>query len=235
MRKVYIFELKKESIEDIREERVAVVSQSLKEASETLETNGYDNFSPISEDGVNLMKVKKKNITPDIILGLISARSGISIETLKQQERGKRYITDVRKCYFKLAKELTKLSFSSIAFFIGGRDHATAIHGIKTFDNLYKDPSFKARIIYDSVKEQLERGDYTSPEEFSYIQGVINHYDATIYNMKKEHKTHVEKLTRKSEVWEDIQLLPTTDYQKAIVMMQGFLTATKAFNQNQKS
>lgn len=65
----------------------------------------------------------------------------------------KRHVVDARRIYFRLSREFTKYSLASIGFSMD-KDHATALHGIKTCKDLCKtDKEFKRK--YLILRNQL--------------------------------------------------------------------------------
>ena len=77
--------------------------------------------------------------------------SDINDLSTKSRERE---IVDVRFSFYKSCKMHTNESLAKIGLF-AGRTHATVLHGIKEFDNLYSGNNFTAKKIYTKVEEKI--------------------------------------------------------------------------------
>ena len=69
-------------------------------------------------------------------------------------KRRYREVVELRCIFAFLAKNM-KYTFKSIGFFLGGRDHTTAIHAINTFNDLIEtDPMFRHKylVILEDIK-----------------------------------------------------------------------------------
>lgn len=80
---------------------------------------------------------EKKIVTPDLIIDVVCDHFGITRDMIKSKSRS----IDVarpRQIIMYLCKTMTELSHDAIGFHLGGRDHATVIHGVKTITERYK-------------------------------------------------------------------------------------------------
>ena len=85
------------------------------------------------------------NITPKYIKEYIEEITGMDLAAKSRV----REVVDVRRVAFKLTKTLTKSSLTSIGK-LYNKDHATVLHGIKTFDYLVDHSDFKhIKIMYN--------------------------------------------------------------------------------------
>jgi len=81
----------------------------------------------------------------------------------------KREIVQARQVSMYFAKMLTKLSLTNIGMMIGGKDHSTVLHAMRTVKNLIEtDKGYKADI--DNIEKRLR-----------YIFELIKKRDVTIY------------------------------------------------------
>ena len=104
-----------------------------------------------------------KYITYQEIKEIVEEHS--EINNLEIRSR-KRYIVDCRSSYFKLCK------LFALKFTLGGcgdsigLDHATVMHGITSFDNLYKNKSFTANEVYTKSLKDIEELGLTKNDLF---------------------------------------------------------------------
>jgi len=95
-------------------------------------------------------KYFKKNITLKYIKDEVCKYYEIGIDDLHEVTRKQEIVTP-RQIAMYLCRRYTKLSSGKIGKEIGGKDHATVLHGIKKINNLLDtDKSFKLEL------EQLE-------------------------------------------------------------------------------
>jgi len=73
-------------------------------------------------------------LSPHDILQEVSKKTGIPIERLKEKTR-KREIVDARFIYFRRCRDVLGISYERIGLEVGGKDHATVMHGIKETEN----------------------------------------------------------------------------------------------------
>jgi hypothetical protein len=67
------------------------------------------------------------------ILHFVSDVTDIEVDEIKSK-RKPTHLVDARQLFWFLVRRYTKTSYSQMASFIGGRDHATAIHGVKVVE-----------------------------------------------------------------------------------------------------
>ena len=83
------------------------------------------------------IKVEKKNVTIDQIITTTCEYFNVKEEDVFGKSR-KANIVTVRQMSMYLASKHTKLTMSKIGIYVGNRDHATVLHGIKTIDGRLK-------------------------------------------------------------------------------------------------
>ena len=82
-------------------------------------------------------KVEKKTVTIDQIITCTCEHFNVREEDIFGKSR-KAEIVTVRQMSMYLAHKHTKLTASKIGIYVGNRDHATVLHGIKTIDGRLK-------------------------------------------------------------------------------------------------
>ncbi|MFO7862396.1 MAG: chromosomal replication initiator protein DnaA [Salinivirgaceae bacterium] len=96
----------------------------------------------------------KKEVTLDSIQQAVCNYFGMPMEQLKSKTR-KRDIVQARQIAMFFAKSKTKASLSTIGSLIGGKDHATVLHAVKTVGNLKEtDKRFKTYI--EDISKMIE-------------------------------------------------------------------------------
>ena len=80
---------------------------------------------------------KKKNVTIDQIISTTCEHFNVKEEDIFGKSR-KAEIVTVRQLSMYLAHKHTKLAASKIGIYVGNRDHATVLHGIKAIDGRLK-------------------------------------------------------------------------------------------------
>ena len=83
------------------------------------------------------IKVEKKNVTIDQIVSTTCEHFNVKEEDIFGKSR-KAEIVMVRQMSMYLAHKHTKLTAGKIGIFVGNRDHATVLHGIKTITDRLK-------------------------------------------------------------------------------------------------
>ena len=95
----------------------------------------------------------KKELTPDYILKVVADHYGITVNDLISDKRIAS-LTTARQVAMYLCRSLTNLQLKKIGALLGGRDHATVIHGITKIENeLETNPSLASTI--DILKKKL--------------------------------------------------------------------------------
>jgi chromosomal replication initiator protein len=89
-------------------------------------------------------------ITPQLILDATCAQYGFDVEDLCGKSR-RRPLVAARQVAMYVMRELTDLSYPSIAREFGGRDHTTVIHAVEKIGALMKE----RRQIYDQVTDLI--------------------------------------------------------------------------------
>ncbi|MEY4372012.1 MAG: chromosomal replication initiator protein DnaA [Actinomycetota bacterium] len=90
--------------------------------------------------------------TPDEMLTEIAAYFGLSVDSLRGKSRQRELVTS-RQVAMYVFRELTDLSYPSIARLFGGRDHTTVIHAVEKVQRLMAE----RKQIYDQVHELRQR------------------------------------------------------------------------------
>ncbi len=83
------------------------------------------------------IKIEKKDITIDQIISCTCEHYNVKEEEIFGKSRKANVVT-VRQMSMYLAHKHTKLTASKIGIYVGNRDHATVLHGIKTIDGRLK-------------------------------------------------------------------------------------------------
>ena len=91
-------------------------------------------------------------ITPQVILEATAEMFDFTIEELKGKSRRRPLVT-ARQIAMYVFRELTDLSYPSIAKLFGGRDHTTVIHAVDKIQRLMKE----RKQIYDQVTDLVQR------------------------------------------------------------------------------
>ena len=103
------------------------------------------------------------------------------------------HVVRARAIYYKVAREELDFAFQKIGRYIK-RDHATALHGLKKFDEyIYQSKVFKAN--YEQVKHsfnQLKKTDYIIDIEQKELNNNYNllktNYDTVIKKQRKDRR-----------------------------------------------
>ena len=98
-------------------------------------------------------RVEKKNVTIDQIITTTCEHFNVKEEDIFGKSR-KAEIVTVRQMSMYLAHKHTKLTASKIGIYVGNRDHATVLHGIKTIDGRLKKDSKLLRHL-EELEEKL--------------------------------------------------------------------------------
>ena len=98
-------------------------------------------------------RVEKKNVTIDQIITTTCEHFNVKEEDIFGKSR-KAEIVTVRQMSMYLAHKHTKLTASKIGIYVGNRDHATVLHGIKTIDGRLKKDSKLVRHL-EELEEKL--------------------------------------------------------------------------------
>lgn len=96
---------------------------------------------------------KEKEITPQMIIEMVSSHYNISIDQMCSSKRT-REISEPRQIAMFLCKEMTEYAFQAIGQLLGGKDHSTVMHGVKKIGDMYKDDENFHREI-DDIKKKI--------------------------------------------------------------------------------
>lgn len=96
---------------------------------------------------------KPKEITPQLVIEIVAEHFNISTDQMISKNRSNN-IAKPRQIAMYLCKNMTSTSLETIGALLGGRDHATIIHGIKKITNEYeKDENFNHLI--ETIKKKI--------------------------------------------------------------------------------
>ncbi|MCB0999908.1 MAG: chromosomal replication initiator protein DnaA [Acidimicrobiales bacterium] len=93
-----------------------------------------------------------KTRTDEELLAEIAVILGFSVEALRSKSRQRPLVT-ARQTAMYVFRELTDLSYPSIARLFGGRDHTTVIHAVEKIQRLMKE----RKQVYDQVTDVIQR------------------------------------------------------------------------------
>ena len=97
---------------------------------------------------------RRKRITPEMILNVVSDHYGVEIRTLQGRGRS-RNIVIPRHVAMYLLREETDCSLIDIGNLLGGRDHTTVMHGCeKVSEEINTDSRLRSEIL--SIRERLQ-------------------------------------------------------------------------------
>ncbi len=96
---------------------------------------------------------KPKEITPQLIIEVVSEHFQISIDQMISKNRSSQ-IARPRQIAMYLCKNMTDTSLDSIGSLLGGRDHSTIIHGINKIDEEYASNE-TTRGLIDTIKKKI--------------------------------------------------------------------------------
>ena len=99
------------------------------------------------------VKTEKKEVTIDQIITCTCEYFNVKEEEIFGKSR-KANIVTVRQMSMYLAHKHTKLTASRIGIYVGNRDHATVLHGIKTIEGRLKVEK-ELRRHFEELEEKL--------------------------------------------------------------------------------
>lgn len=114
---------------------------------------------PIDKDLVSrvmkmIIRIEQKTITCENIIQIVQNIFGVDNKSFNSKNR-KRELVFARSAAMHLCKKYTTQSVSRIGSIIGGRDHATVLHALKSVDDLLvTDSDFKEK--YEAVESALK-------------------------------------------------------------------------------
>lgn len=106
----------------------------------------------------------QKTIDIDLILNEVSKTVNIPVEYFLVKYRNRELVT-ARQVSMSLARRFTDKPLAVIGELMGGRDHATVLHSIRTIDDLLTTKDPETTRIYNAVFEKLVniQKEYTYP------------------------------------------------------------------------
>ena len=94
-----------------------------------------------------------RQITPELIIDIVSEHYSISIQDLKSGKRNSS-VAIPRQIAMYLCREMTDVPLKAIGSILGGRDHSTISHGIeKVADEIKTDEALSNTI--DIIKKKI--------------------------------------------------------------------------------
>lgn len=89
----------------------------------------------IAEDSLKdiIYPDKPKEITPSLIIHIVSEHFGVSAEDITSKKRNSEFVQP-RQIVMYLCRELTDIPYTSIGKLLGKKDHTTIIHGVKKIE-----------------------------------------------------------------------------------------------------
>ena len=96
---------------------------------------------------------KPKEITPQLIIEVVSEHFHISIDQMISKSRSSN-IAKPRQIAMYLCKEMTDNSLDAIGTLLGGRDHSTIIHGVKKIEEEYMEKEATRNTI-ETIKKKI--------------------------------------------------------------------------------
>ena len=117
------------------------------------------NRKPITIDLAKTMidqyvRNSKREISIDYIQKMVCDYFNISVEQMHSSSR-KREIVQARQLAMYFAKTMTKNSLASIGVDIGGKDHATVLHAVRTVKNLI-DTDKHFRVYVEEIEKKIK-------------------------------------------------------------------------------
>lgn len=96
---------------------------------------------------------KPKEITPQLIIEVVSEHFQISLDQMISKNRSKD-IARPRQIAMYLCKNMTDLPLDSIGALLGGRDHSTIIHGVQKISDEYEADETTRNLI-ETIKKKI--------------------------------------------------------------------------------
>ena len=101
----------------------------------------------------------------------VANQYGVTVEQINSHTR-KWEVVYARNMVYRLIKDIYKKSLHDIGEIVGGKDHASVHHGLKTFEYMLSTDKETA-LKYHKVCKQLARMTPTSNEEIRYMELVF--------------------------------------------------------------
>ena len=96
---------------------------------------------------------KPKEITPQLIIEVVSEHFHISVDQMISKNRSSD-IAKPRQIAMYLCKHMTSSSLDSVGSLLGGRDHSTIIHGVRKVAEEYKSNEATRNMI-ETIKKKI--------------------------------------------------------------------------------
>ncbi len=96
---------------------------------------------------------KPKEITPQLIIEVVSEHCHISLDQMMSKNRSSE-IAKPRQIAMYLCKNLTDIPLDTIGALLGGRDHSTIIHGVKKITQEYE-TNESTRTLIETIKKKI--------------------------------------------------------------------------------
>lgn len=127
------------------------------EKIETIIEEAEEKISAITGQKCNLIysgaKIKIYGVDKDVILSAVVKVTGFTFAQLLGKSRY-RPLSEARQLTMKLLRTKGKLTYTEIGSYLGGRHHATALHGCDLIENLLSQ-SFELRQIEAAILNEL--------------------------------------------------------------------------------
>lgn len=175
-------------------------------------------------------------IKVELIKELIEKKCGLYDIAKKTR---KRPYPELRFTTYQLCKDfIPKITLSEIGDGLGGRNHATVIHGLKMFDDLKNQKSFKDnyKIYSECFKELVSLSGDDNFEDFTdalKLKKIKDYYRIKfIQLMDKQHRVinrqqkQIFKLSNKN-IFNEISELGDSDFKELEVRINDFLKMKK--------
>ena len=117
--------------------------------------NKVDLTLPLAEEALKDMIYpnKPKEITPSLILDVVSEHFGVKREDITSSRRNSEFVLP-RQVFMYLSREMTDASYANVAKMLGKKDHTTIIHGVnKIVEELKVNEELKNKI--EVIKKKL--------------------------------------------------------------------------------
>ena len=117
--------------------------------------NKVDLTLPLAEEAQKDMIYpnKPKEITPSLILDVVSEHFGVKREDITSSRRNSEFVLP-RQVFMYLSREMTDASYANVAKMLGKKDHTTIIHGVnKIVEELKVNEELKNKI--EVIKKKL--------------------------------------------------------------------------------
>jgi uncharacterized protein YunC (DUF1805 family) len=171
------------------------------------------------------MKQKINYKNPDLLTILKLVELTSNVQNISKRSRDET-LKNLRFVYMKLSKRYTKCSLAQIGHVCGGLDHASVLHGIKRFDQLYETPRFSYESdIYDEIIGLL--GD-----TLAYRNQKINYRDRFLNYLEKRQGVvkrinYKLKRLKKDPMLHKIACLDEEDYKDVSGRINAFMSMNR--------